>query len=266
MSRPAGWLAGVVAGALMSLSMPAHSLRIVTLSPHAAEMVAAAGAADQLVGVAAFTVVPPGATGLPVVGDARGLDRERIIALRPALAVAWRGGNRQPDLDWLAAQGIRVCESGPKTPGDIPREIRALAQLTGTADAGDAVARRLERQLARLHDDYARATPVRYFFQLWTSPPMTFGGNALISLALGECGGLNVFAEVPRESFTPDPETLHRVTPAVEIVPTAHSGSAPLTSAPRTVRIPTDALYRPGPAFIDAIAALCRQLRPPESP
>ena len=266
MSRLTGRVAAVVACALATLPLPAHALRIISLSPHAAELVAAAGAADHLVGAAAFTDVPPSAAKLPVVGDAGGLDRERIIALQPDLAVAWRGGNQQSDLDWLAARGIRVFASGPAILDDIPREVRAIARLTGTEEAGDAVARQLERQLARLRSSLAEAAPVPYFFQLWPRPPITFGGLALVSRGLAECGGVNVFAAVARESFTPDPESLNRAVAAVEIIPADSGQSAPLTSAPRVVRIGTDGLYRPGPRLIEALAALCLLLHEPAAP
>jgi hypothetical protein len=87
---------------------------------------------------------------------------------------------------------------------------------------------------------------------------MTFGGRALLTRALGECGGANVFATVPRDSFTPDPESLFRAAPDVEIIPADLGDTGPLTSAPRILRVEADGLYRPGPRFIDAVSALCR--------
>lgn len=269
MKRLSRRLAASVACALIALmppSLSAASLRIVTLSPHAAELVVAAGASDCLVGVAAFTDRLPGAAALPVIGDVRGLDRERVIALQPDLAVAWQGGNRQADLDWLASRGIPVFASDPLQLDDIPREVRALARLIGTAATGETVAQRLEQQLARLREDFAQTTPVSYFFQLWPEPPMTFGGRALITRGLAECGGVNVFSTVPRESFAPDPESLRRIVPAVEIIPSDLGESAPLTSASRTVHVVTDGLYRPGPRFVEALDALCLLLHDPGAP
>lgn len=250
---------GIVA--LAPWPLLAQALRIVTLSPHAAELVAAAGAADRLVGVVAFTDQPPEVAGLPVIGDARGLDRERIIALQPDLVVAWPDGNRPTDLNWLAGRGIGIFESAPASLDDIPREIRALARLTGTKDAGDDAARRLDTAIERLRKAHADETPLSWFYQLWSRPPMTFGGRALLTGALGECGAINVFAGVPRDSFTPDPESLLRAAPHVEIIPAENGEAAALTTAPRTLRVEADSLYRPGPRLVAAVSALCGALR-----
>ncbi|HZD53463.1 MAG TPA: hypothetical protein VE175_10460, partial [Woeseiaceae bacterium] len=47
-----------------------QDLRIVTLAPHLAELVFAVGAGAEIVGVSAYTVHPPEAAALPMVGDA----------------------------------------------------------------------------------------------------------------------------------------------------------------------------------------------------
>ena len=64
--------------------------RIITLAPHLAELVVAAGAGDRLVGVSAFTDYPPEAAGLPEIGDAFRVDLEAVAALEPDLILAWR--------------------------------------------------------------------------------------------------------------------------------------------------------------------------------
>mgnify|MGYP000556085334 FL=1 len=53
-----------------------HAERVVTLSPHATELVWFAGGGDQLVGVSAFSDYPQPVRKLPVIGDSTGIDRE----------------------------------------------------------------------------------------------------------------------------------------------------------------------------------------------
>ena len=55
-------------------------------------MLFAAGAADQVVAVSAFSDYPPAAAALPQIGDAFRLDYERIVALGPTVAVVWQTG------------------------------------------------------------------------------------------------------------------------------------------------------------------------------
>src|SRR5580700_11011483 len=66
-------------GAAIELAAPAS--RIVSLAPHATELLFAAGAGDRIVGVLAPADWPPEAARLVQVGTVAGLDLERIIAL-----------------------------------------------------------------------------------------------------------------------------------------------------------------------------------------
>src|ERR1700757_67960 len=72
-------------GVPIVLAEPAK--RIVSLAPHATEMLFAAGAGDRLVGVLAPADWTPEAASKPRVGTAAGIDLERIVALKPDLAV-----------------------------------------------------------------------------------------------------------------------------------------------------------------------------------
>src|SRR5437867_11741675 len=86
-ARGASVTATDASGATITLSAPAR--RIVSLAPHATELLFAAGAGTRVVGVLAPANWPPEAARLPRVGDARALDLERIVALKPDLVVAW---------------------------------------------------------------------------------------------------------------------------------------------------------------------------------
>src|SRR5439155_13355229 len=75
------------AGVTVTLKAPA--VRIVSLAPHATELLYAAGAGDRIVGVLATSDWPPEALAKPKVGDSRALDLERILLLAPDLIVTW---------------------------------------------------------------------------------------------------------------------------------------------------------------------------------
>jgi ABC-type Fe3+-hydroxamate transport system substrate-binding protein len=260
LSRARRTIATIALWALCTGVPAAEHLRVITLSPHGADLVAAAGGVSLLVGVAAFTDPLPVARQPPVVGDAYGLDRERILQLRPDVAVAWHGGNRETDIAWLGQQGIRVYVSGPRQLADIPREIREIGELLGTGEAADGAADRLDARITGLHGHAAGATEVSYVFQVWHRPPMTFGGDALLTRSLRGCDARNVFDDVPAETFTPDPETLARLASDVEIIADDLGDVPPLTSAARTLRVSADALYQPSPSFVEAVARLCERL------
>jgi ABC-type Fe3+-hydroxamate transport system substrate-binding protein len=253
-------IATIVLWALCTGVAAAGQPRVIALSPHGADLVAAAGGASQLVGVAAFTGPLPVTRQPPVVGDAHGLDREQILQLHPDVAVAWKGGNRETDIAWLEQQGIRVYVSGPRHLADIPREVREIGALLGTGGAADDAADRLDARILGLHSHATGTAAVNYVFQVWHRPPMTFGGKALLTRALRGCGAENAFDDVPAETFTPDPETLARIASDVEIIADDLGDVPPLTSSARILRVPADALYQPSPPFVEAVARLCEML------
>ena len=99
--------------------------RIISLAPHAAELVYAAGAGPYLLASVAHSDYPPAARELPRIGDAARLDRERILGFQPDLVIAWPLGNRSQDLAWLEGLGIRVYRSDPQNLAAIADELEA---------------------------------------------------------------------------------------------------------------------------------------------
>src|SRR3954471_21797860 len=75
-------------GRRIALAAPAQ--RIVSLAPHATELLYAAGAGDKLVAVSEYSDFPEAAKRLPRVASSSGVDLERLLALRADLVVAWR--------------------------------------------------------------------------------------------------------------------------------------------------------------------------------
>ena len=97
-------------GATVELASPAR--RIVTLAPHAAELVASAGAASKLVAVGERTDFPREARALPIVGDANAIDVEAIVALAPDLVVTWPW-TAPAQVARLRDRGIAVFTTAP---------------------------------------------------------------------------------------------------------------------------------------------------------
>lgn len=188
-----------------TLAREAPARRIVTLAPSLAEMVYAAGAGDRLVGVGSYSDYPEAVRDLPAVGDASRLDLERILTLRPDVAIAWKSGNRPADLARLESLGIPVFVVEPRRLSDVPRVLRAIGALAGTPAAAEAAAAEFERQIAALGAQYRERRPVPVFYQIWHEPLLTVNGDHMISHVLELCGGRNVFA------------SLGNLTPAVSV-------------------------------------------------
>ena len=191
-------LAGPVAvedetGATIALAAPAN--RIVSLAPHATELLFAAGAGDHIVGVLAPADWPPEAARLLRVGTAAGLDLERIIALKPDLVIVWPY-LAPAQIERLRTIGIPIFVSDPRTPAAIAIELERLGALAGTEALAGRAANAFRVRLAALEERESTAAKLTVFYQIWHHPIYTVGGGHLISAAIRLCGGENVFARL----------------------------------------------------------------------
>jgi iron complex transport system substrate-binding protein len=257
------------AGVTVTLARPAQ--RIVSLAPHATELLFAAGAGGQVVGVVAHSDWPPEARGLPRVGDANALDLERIFALAPDLVVAWPY-TMPAQLVTLRARGATTFVSDPKSIAAIARDIEALGTLAGTEAVARERAADLRQRLSTLRARYAGAAPITVFYEIWNEPLQTIGGAHLISEAIALCGGTNVFGAqslaAPSVSF----EAVVAARPEI-IVGGSDDGTRPkwLDDWKRLADIPAvrygnlfvgngDLLHRNGPRLVAGLEALCQAL------
>ena len=183
-------------GVELRLDGPAQ--RVISLSPHLTELMYSIGAGDRLVGSARGSNFPVEAAGIPEIGDASGLDFERILHSMPDFVLAWGSGNRLVDIARMRALGLRVLVLEPQRLEDIPRHLRLLGDLTGLPGQAHSVALDLERRVDALRDRYAGRAPVRVLFEIWHRPLFTVNGDHIISNVLGLCAAQNIFADLPR--------------------------------------------------------------------
>ena len=202
-AAPVSALTGVDAPTLMDdfgvelrLARPAQ--HVISLSPHLTELMYSIGAGDRLAGSVRGSDFPVEAAGIPEIGDASGLDFERILHLRPDIVLAWGSGNRSVDIERLRALGLRVLVLEPQRLEDIARHLRLLGDLTGLGAQAQAVALEFERRVDAVRDRYAGRVPVRVLFEIWHRPLFTVNGDHIISKVLGLCGAQNIFAALPR--------------------------------------------------------------------
>jgi len=140
-------------GSSLELNAPAE--RLITLSPHLAELVYAAGAGENLVATVEYSEYPEAAASVPRIGDAFRIDVERVLALSPDLVIAWDSGNPRQAVSQLVSLGIPVWSVEIRAPGEIAEVIKAIGDASGqTQDAGMAAAD-FQRRLNDLSRRYA---------------------------------------------------------------------------------------------------------------
>lgn len=258
------------AGNEVALRAPAR--RIVSLAPHATELLFEAGAGRFIVGTVKHADYPEAAKAIPRVGDNALLDMERIVALRPDLLVVWLHGNSEKHLAPLAKLGIPMYYTRPGRLRDIPGALERLGTLAGTRAEAERGAAAFGARLERLERTYAHRDVVRVFFQVWSNPLLTINRDQVIDDAIRTCGGRNVFAEAKLLVPAVDVESVVQAAPEA-VVRTAAAGEAdgldtwrrlpglPATAAGNLLVLRTDALGRPSARILEGVELLCEALQ-----
>ena len=181
-------------GEILSLDQAAE--RLITLSPHLAELVFEAGAGKKLLATVEYSNFPAAVEQLPRVGDAFRIDAERILAFNPDLVIAWESGNPAAALEQLRSLGIPVWSVEIRHPPEIAQVIEQIGEAAGTRVTANKAASAFRARLDALVKDHAHAAEKSYFYQADESPLFTLAGSHLLSKGLALCGGQNIFNEV----------------------------------------------------------------------
>jgi len=267
---PSAWAAPALKviddlGRTVQLSAPAS--RIVTLAPHATELLFEIGAGAQLVAVERNSDHPPQARALPTLSAWPRPDPERLLALAPDLVVLWGAGDVQPLARRLETLGITVFVSTPRSFAAIADTLERLGVLTGTGPRADRIATTLRARIADLRAQHAQRARVPVFVQVWSRPLMTLSDRDLIGDALAACGARNVFGGLAQASAEVDPEAVLQRAPRLIIGFDADAGRerwerlGVLAPQGTVAYVQGDrVLQRPVARALDALEALCTEI------
>lgn len=189
----------------------APARRIVTLAPHATELLFAVGAGDRVVAVERSSDHPPAARALPRLSAYPRPDLERIVAHSPDLVVIWGAGASRDLVPRLEALGVPTFVSEPRSLEGVASSLERLGRLAGAQDEAARQARLLRERVAALRARHAGRSAVPVFVQVWAKPLMTLSDRDMIGDALRVCAARNVFGELASAAAQVDPESvLHR--------------------------------------------------------
>jgi len=256
------------AGFAVSLAAPAR--RIVSLAPHATELLFAIGAGHEVVGVSQFSDYPEAASRLPQLGGAAGFDLERIAALKPDLVVLWKSGASPAQVASLKKLGFPVFESEPQDLATVATSLERLGQLAGKSAEGKQAAMAFRARWQHLATRYEHAAPVTVFYQIWNAPLMTLNDHHLAAAAIALCGGKNVFGKLAPLVPTVSTEAVLEADPEV-ILTGSDAGADALApwkkfSQMKAVRrdnlfaLDSAPLTRGSPRILDGAEAVCSKL------
>ncbi|EPY7205612.1 vitamin B12 ABC transporter substrate-binding protein BtuF [Klebsiella quasipneumoniae] len=166
--------------------------RVITLSPANTELAFAAGITP--VGVSSYSDYPPQAKTIEQVASWQGMNLERIVALKPDLVLAWRGGNAERQVNQLQSLGIHVLWVQTSTIEEIIATLRQLAKWSPQPEKAQQAAQAMQQEYDALKARYASAPKKRVFLQFGSAPLFTSGPGTIQDQVLRLCGGENIFA------------------------------------------------------------------------
>lgn len=254
-------------GQAVRLSAPAQ--RIITLTPHATELMFAVGAGQQVVGAVDYSDYPAAAETIPRVGGYSGLNIEAILALQPDLIIYWPEGNPAREIQRLQQLKLPLYASDPNSFSDIMQSLRRFGELSGHPRQGVAAAQAFQQRLSSLQQRYQQTRPVRVFYQVWHQPLVTQSGDTFISRVLELCGGENIFANLPMRSPQISEEAVLAENPDV-IIASGMAAERPewldhwrryahlnAVKHNHLYHVHPDLLHRPTPRLLDGAEQVC---------
>ena len=256
--------------------------RIVSLVPALTEMLFAIGAGPQVVAVSSYDEFPPEVKSLPRVGALLDPDMERILALRPDLVVSY--GSQTDVQAQLARAKIRVFSYRHAGLSGVFATLKELGAAVGRTAESERLAREIRTGLDGIHAR-VRGRPTPRTLLVFERDPASLravyvsGGVGFLHDMLGIAGGVNVFADVARESVQPSVETILARAPEVILEVRATGllattdvaqakkvwgalASIPAVQHGRIQILTGEHLVVPGPRVVQGTEAFARALHP----
>ncbi|HVH26468.1 MAG TPA: helical backbone metal receptor [Vicinamibacterales bacterium] len=256
--------------------------RIISLAPAVTEMIFAMGAGGRLAGVGTYDRFPPEVDRLPRVGGLVDPDVERLLALKPDLVVVY---DTQTDLKrQLERAQIPMFNYVHRDLRDITQTMRTLGARIGVASDADAIASRIEQQLAAVGRRVSGRPRPRTLLVFGREPGTlrqinASGGYGFLHDVLELAGGANVLADVKKQSVDMSTELI--LTRAPDVVIELHYGnslrpdkmgserlvwnalaSVPAVKSDRVYLLAGDEFVVPGPRIVLAAERFARTLHP----
>ncbi len=270
-SRPA--LLDYTDGLGRPVQLPARPERIVSLAPNITETLFLVGAERQLIGVTRQCDWPPEVSGKLKVGDLTNPSYEVILGAKPDLVIASTAGNDRGAVMKLAALGLPVFVTAPRTVASIFESVRQISRITGHADDGERVLDGMKNRLAAIARRLDGAPRTRAFFVTWFDPLLAPGKGTFENDALRLAGVDSISADVdefyPRFSLEQvlarDPDVILTVRHSGKALPDLHQ--VPGWQRLRAVRngriyLLDEVLQHPSPRFVDGVEEVARKLYP----
>jgi len=188
---------------LMSLSCQqadkrTDEIRYVVLSPEIAEILAALGLEDRIVGLTDECTYPPSLLKIPKVGAFGAIKTENVIAIKPSLIFS--SGLEQEGISKdLERLGYQVVSVYPKSVAEIYEGIKRVGAITGTDKEAEALVQSMQNEIDALRQSNAGKSIPKVYLEIYRDPIMSVADNSFVGELIEIAGGNNVFDTLERD-------------------------------------------------------------------
>jgi len=170
----------------------APARRIVVMAPAAAEVLAALGATDRIVGVGDFVKRPAELTRLPHVGAYNTPNVERVLALEADVLITTASDAAAAGHRRLAALGVDVLALDTSTYDGVFHALGQIGRLVGDPTGATEIERRIRRQLRSIRERARELPPRRVLFVVGSQPLYVAGPGSHVDEMISLVGATNV--------------------------------------------------------------------------
>ena len=251
-----------------TIMVKVHPRRIVSLAPSITETLFALGLGDSIVGVTSYCDYPPEALQKERIGDTMRPSIEKIVALKPDLAIASTASQLEQFVKKLGEVGIPVYVSTPRDFEGVLESITKLGDLTGVPDRASELTHKLSVRIEAVRERVMNQEKPRVFFILGTEPLITVGGTSFINDLIVRAGGLSISEDEKTEYPHYSLETVVARQPEVIFLQAGEVGlperlkQTPAAQKGRIFHVDDDLIIRPGPRIIDGLEQMAALIHP----
>ena len=190
--------------------------RYIVTSPEVAEILAALGAIENIVGITQECNYPIELNNIEKVGNFGKVDFEKIIDLNPN--IVFTSGLEQDALSSeLAKLNIRVEKIYPNSIAELLNSIVRIGVLVDRKEQAETLADSLRNELAKM-EEYKFSQIPRIYIEIYGDPLMSVNKISFVGELITLAGGDNIFSSLPREYSRIDAEKVIEADPEVIIL------------------------------------------------
>ena len=252
------------------VTLTAEPMRVVAMIPSHTETLCAVDACDKLVGVDTYSNFPASVEDLPKLGSAFEPNLEAIVAAKPDLVLVDESSDLAQALRQL---GVPVYAGTAQTFDEVFQKFTVLGALVNRETEAALLSGRVQGRIRAISERAGQLDPVSVYFEI-DPTPYSVGPDSFIGVLLSRAGGKNIVEAGLGDFPQLDPEYIVAADPEVIIASERDAATLPERpgwagiDAVKSGRVvPTDseiddAISRPGPRIVDAVAFFARALHP----